>query len=178
VINERGAVAAWEDPTWKRTWQSEQAWRCPLAGPFSAFGQVGASSDEAAQREMKVAGRTGLSCQIKAPFGAELLVRGGPSVNCTDPLRPERMQAQQEVLVEVKGRLPLVWGIGLEYQGSAVPALTPLERDRVQHDVRLAFPLGESGKLNLGARRRWENAPEARPVVDGMQLYLGVERGW
>src|SRR5262249_26528091 len=35
VIQQGSAQVAWEDPTWKRTWQSEQAWRCPLAGPFS-----------------------------------------------------------------------------------------------------------------------------------------------
>src|SRR5262245_22452514 len=139
VLPEPGPVAAWEDPTRKRTCQAEQDWRCPLAGPLSVFGRVGITSEEAGRQE-KFTGRTGVACRVDAPLGAELTLRGGPSVSCADPLRPERTQAHTDLLVEVQGRLPLFWGVGVEYQGTAVPALTPLERDRLEQDVRLAVP--------------------------------------
>src|SRR5262249_50439847 len=75
ALQETGG-AAWEAPTGLRTWQSEQAWRCPVAGPLSVFGQVGASGAEAAQKDLTVTGRTGLAWQIAAPLGAVLTLRG------------------------------------------------------------------------------------------------------
>src|SRR5262249_29974816 len=96
-------------------------------------------------------------------------------VTYTDPLRPERAQEHSELLVEVQGRLPLLFGAGLEYQGSAVPALTPLAHDQITQDLRLALPVGSTGKLRLGARRRWENFAEPRATPDSMQLYMGLE---
>jgi hypothetical protein len=178
VLPDCGPVASWDDPTRKRTWQSEQDWRCPLAGPLAVFGKVGATSEEAAQRDLTLSGRTGLACQLGAPLGAELTLRGGPSLSCADPLRPEKAQPHREVFVEVQGRLPLFWGVGLEFQGNAVPALAPMDRDRVEQDVRLAFPFGETGKIKLGAKRRWESVPEAKPLPTATELYLGLERAW
>jgi hypothetical protein len=170
-----GRDGAWEDPALKQAWQAEQAWRGPLVGPLSAFGQLGASGEERGQQDTKLAGRTGLAWTLANPFGAELLFRGGPSVTASDPLRPERTQAHTEMLFEVQGRAPLLAGVGLEYQGSAAPALSPLDHDRIQHDVRLAFPVGEAGKLKLGARHTWMGATESRPTPDATQLYLGLE---
>jgi hypothetical protein len=168
-------AAVWNDPNWKRTWQAEQAWRSPVLGPFSLFAQLGAASEEAAEKDMRLTGRTGLACQLPVPLGGEFQLRSGPTVTCTDPLRPERAQEKSELLVEVQGRLPLLFGVGLEYQGSAVPALTPQERDRLTQDLRLALPVGTSGKLRLGARRQWENVLEARPGAESTQLYMGLE---
>src|SRR4029079_1846426 len=61
VVQAPRPSASWEAPAAPQTWQSEQAWRCPLVGPFTAFGQVGASGAEAAGADVKVAGRAGLS---------------------------------------------------------------------------------------------------------------------
>jgi hypothetical protein len=168
-------AAGWDEPMAKRAWQAEQAWRCPVAGPLALFAQVGGAGEDPAQQDLKFAGKTGLACQVPVPLGGEFQLRSGPSVTCTDPLRPEKVQEHSELLVEVQGRLPLLFGAGLEYQGSAVPALTPLERDRITQDLRLALPVGTAGKLSFGARRRWEVVADPKPGADSTQLYMGLE---
>jgi hypothetical protein len=85
------------------------------------------------------------------------------------------MREKTEWVMEVEGRLPLVAGIGLEYQGMALPALTPLDHDKVSQDLRLAFPMGATGKFTLGAKRQWETTVDSRVVNDNGQLYLGLE---
>jgi hypothetical protein len=175
VIQDRPPSAAWEDPTFKRSWESEESWRCKVAGPVALFGQMGATGGDVAQQDVKVSGRTGVACQVPVPLGAELVLRGGPSLTYTDPLRPEHTTARSELSVELQGRLPLLFGVGLEYQGTATPGLNPQERDRLQQDLRLAFPVGSSGKLKLGAKHKWENTVDPKPVPDAMQLYLGLE---
>src|SRR5262249_58368507 len=94
---------------------------------------------------------------------------GGPVMTFRD--RPGGEEAQWLVEVQAKYSLPL--RLGLEYQGSAMPALNPAARDRVTQDVRLAVPLSDYGQVRLGARHQWENTTSYRP--DGMQLYLGFE---
>jgi hypothetical protein len=165
------AGATWEDPLFKREWKTDETWRFPMLGPFYLFGQFGANGDEAAAREVKVVGQTGLACKI--PVGAgELVLRSGPSVSHTDP---RGLKDRSEMLVDVQARWPLLARIGLEYQGSACPALSPLDKDWVDQDVRLAFPLGAMGKLKVGAKHHWENVNEPRPGADHTQLYMGLE---
>jgi hypothetical protein len=175
VSQENRASAVWEDPLWKRTWKSDESWRCTLVGPVYVFGQLGANSEEAGQADLKVGGRTGLACKLPVGSLAEVQVRTGPGVSYTDPLRPERMRETSNWQVDVQARCPLLYGIGLEYQGVALPALTPYAQDQINQDVRLAFPVGTAGKLQLGARHRWTNTADPRPWTDGMQLYMGVE---
>jgi hypothetical protein len=175
VVRDVDSSAAWEDPLAKREWQTDQAWRCPLAGPLFAFGQLGANSTEEAKRDMKVAGKYGLGCKWAPVEGAEFVLRGGPSLTYTDPLRPERTQEKSEWLVEVQARWPLFGPVGLEYQGTAAPALTPLDHDWLTQDVRLAVPVGAAGKFRVGARSRWDDTGNAKPSPDAMQLYLGLE---
>jgi hypothetical protein len=168
----------WDDPAWKRTWQTNENWQMGLAGPLTVFGQVGANSDEAGQTNMKVSGRTGLSCKLPVGSLAELTLRSGPGVSYSDPLHPLHTQGRSDWLVEVQARWPLLFGIGLEYQGSAMPALTPLQQDMVNQDLRLAFPLGAGGKLKVGAKQQWAGLFDQRTpttVLDNMQLYLGLE---
>lgn len=175
VIQDRPPSSVWEDPTFKRNWQSEESWRYKVAGPLALFGQMGAVGGDVDQQDVKFSGRTGVACQVPVPQGAELVLRGGPSITYTDPLRPDHTTSHSELMVELQGRLPLAFGVGLEYQGTATPGLTPLERDRLQQDLRFAFPVGSSGKLRLGAKHRWENAADQKPAPDSMQLYLGLE---
>ena len=120
--------------------------------------------------------RTGLACKLPVP-ALDVQLRGGPSLSCTDPQRAERTQAHSEMLVEVVARCPLWNGVGLEYQGSAVPALAPTDHDHVDHDMRLALPLGRFGQLRLGAKHHWENTGTARPGADGTQFYLSFGIG-
>ncbi len=164
----------WEDPLRKRAWKTEENWRSPVLGPFSLYGNLGANSDEP-EKDMKVAGKTGLACKVPLFWAAELTLRGGPSLTYTDPQRPERMKERSEWLLEVQARWPLLAGIGLEYEGAAAPALTPMDKSWVNHDVRLAFPVGNTGKFRLGAKQRWEGLGETRSATDGPQLYIGLE---
>jgi hypothetical protein len=176
LIQEGQPTINWEDPLRKRQWQTEGAWKYGVVGPFSLYGQVNAGTEETQQQDMKFAGKTGLACSV--PTGipqAALTLRSGPAVTYTDALRPDRVRERAEWVLEVEARWPLLAGIGLEYQGTALPALNPLDRDRVSQDLRLAFPMGSGGKFKLGAKRQWENAADARVVNDSMQLYLGLE---
>jgi hypothetical protein len=165
------------DPTPANAWQAEQAWRLPLAGPLVVFGQVGANSGEAGQKDMKVTGRTGLACKLPLALGgAEVELRGGPGVSYTDPLRPLYTREQASWQVEVQARCPLVFGLGLEYQGTAVPGLGPQERDQVSQDLHLAIPVGGQGKVQVGAKHLWQGgAPSSQPWSEGTQLYLGLQ---
>jgi hypothetical protein len=176
VVQEAGTAAVVENPTLKRQWQVDEAWKCPVLGPFSLYGQVNAVTAEVQQRDMTVMGKTGLACSVPVVIPqAALTLRSGPSWTYTDPLRPELMREKTEWVMEVEGRLALVAGIGLEYQGMALPALTPLDHDKVSQDLRLAFPMGTNGKFKLGAKRQWETTPDSRIVNDNGQLYLGLE---
>jgi hypothetical protein len=165
------------DPWSQRAWQAEEGWQLPMLGPITVFGQLGAGSQEAAMRDMKLAGRTGLAVKVMMAPGAEVQVRGGPGVTYLDPLRPEHVQEKPDWLLELKCRWSLLGGLGLEYQGSAVPALTPREADRIIQDLGLAYPLGQAGKLRFGAKHQWDHFLDARPGAEGMELYLGVQVG-
>ncbi len=165
---------SWEDPQWKRTWKADESWRYPVFGAISAFGQVGGNGEEAGQSDLKFSGRTGLACKVPL-WVAELQLRSGPGISYTDPLRPERMRERSDWLVEVQARCPLMFGIGLEYQGTALPSLTPLVQDEISHDLRIAFPLGPGGKFKLGARQQWTGTMDTRQWSDTTQLYLGLE---
>jgi hypothetical protein len=169
------AAPTWDDPLFKREWKTDQTWKRSVLGPFYLFGQLGANGDEVAAREVKVAGKTGLACKLPLVAGGEVTLRGGPSVSYADPVKTDRLKDRSEMLVEVQARWPLLARIGLEYQGTACPALSPLDRDWFDQDLRLAFPLGTAGKFKLGAKRHWENVPDPRPLADSVQLYLGLE---
>jgi hypothetical protein len=164
----------WEDPLRKRAWKSEGNWRSPVLGPFSLFGTLGANSEEP-ETDMKVAGKTGVACKVPLFWAAELTLRSGPSLTYTDPLRPDRTREKSEWLLEIQARWPILAGIGLEYEGAAAPALSPLDKSWVNHDVRIAFPVGNTGKFRVGAKQRWEGLGETRSATDGPQLYIGLE---
>jgi hypothetical protein len=163
----------WENPLRTRERKTEQTWRYECVGPFCVFGNLGANSQETG--DSKVAGKTGLECKVPLPWEAVVTFRSGPSVTYTDPLQPDRYKERAEWLLELQARWPIFAGIGLEYQGSAAPALSPLDRNWVNHDLRLAIPFGTAGKLRLGAKQRWDGLGDPRPSTDGPQLYLGLE---
>jgi hypothetical protein len=175
VVQDARPGLSWEDPR-PRQWQTDETWRYSLLGPVSLYGQVGAATEEAQLQDMKLAGKTGLAWSVPTPIPqAALTLRSGPSVSYSDAMRPERVRERAEWVLEVEGRLPLIAGIGLEFQGTALPALNPLDRDRVVQDLRLAFPVGANGKLKLGAKRQWETTSDSRVLNESSQLYLGLE---
>jgi hypothetical protein len=174
TVRDGDTGAVWGDPLAKRGWQSDQSWKLNVAGPIFVFGQASAAAEDALQQDTHVNGRTGLGWQMPVPIG-ELLLRGGTNTTYSDILRPNQVKERSELLLEVKGRCPLLFGINLEFDGTACPGLSPVERDWVSHEVRLALPVGTACKLKLGARQRWENLTEQRAISDGTQLFLGVE---
>jgi hypothetical protein len=181
------AQVAWRDPrtapqapALDSPWKTDQAWRLPLAGPVFVFGEFGAAPDPVTPDGLKLKGRTGVGCKI--PVGRlQVQVQGGRSLSYSDPLGSDRGEHSQLFLeLQCRCPLPLPGQIGLEYQGSAVPALTPQERDKINQDLGLAIPVGDAGRVRLGAKHQWENTPTttARSSwLDGMQLYLGFELG-
>jgi hypothetical protein len=172
---ELDAPPAWEDPLPRREWKRQDDVKVSVAGPVFVYGQLGAGAQTEEQRDMKVSGKTGLACKIALGADGEVVLRSGPSVTCTDPMHYDRTNTKSEWLVEVQARWPLLASINLEYQGTASPALTPLDHDRINHDLGLAMPFGTGAKLRLGARYQWENTITPKPSTDGMQLYLGFE---
>ncbi|HZY87396.1 MAG TPA: hypothetical protein VFE78_21345 [Gemmataceae bacterium] len=176
TVQDGWAPSAWEEPAWKRTWQTNESYHLPLTGPLFVFGQLGANSGEAAQQDMQVTGQTGLACKLPqlGPV-ADVQVRSGPRLAYTDPLRPDRTSSRSDWLLEVQARLPLVARVGLEYQGTAAPALTPVDHDWVNQDIHLAFPVGAAGKFQLGAKHKWQDTAGSRTGADSTQLYMGLE---
>jgi hypothetical protein len=174
----------WIDPQAKRDelllqspWKTDGAWNMEVLGPLFLFGQVGAAPDPVAVEALKMNGRTGVGCKIPVPLGIEVQLRGGPALTYTDPLGADRGGERSQVFVEVQCRCPLPGNMGLEYQGAAMPALGPQERDRISQDFRFALPVGDVGKLQLGAKRLWESAPTSRQGTDSMEVYIGFELG-
>lgn len=162
----------WEEPPLPyQPWRTEENVQLPVLGPFYAFGQFGAAPDVNPSRELRVSSRGGLGCRMEPLPGAELQLRGGPVMTFRERAGGEEAQW----LLEVQARYALPLSLGLEYQGSAMPALNPAARDRVTQDVRLAVSLSDFGQFRVGARHQWENAPDYRPWDAGMQLYLGFE---
>jgi hypothetical protein len=175
TVQDGWAPSAWEQPDWTRTWQTSESYRLPLAGPVFVFGQVGANSGEAAQQDMQVTGQTGLACKLPLGPVSDFQVRSGPRVAYTDPLRPDRTSSHSDWLVEVQARVPLLARVGLEYQGSAAPALTPLDHDWINQDLHLAIPVGAAGKFQLGAKHKWQDTAGSRAGTDSTQVYMGLE---
>jgi hypothetical protein len=177
------AQVTWRDPRDLREapaldspWKTDHSWKLPLAGPVFVFGQFGAAPDPVTSEEMKMQGKTGVGCKVPVPFGIDVQLRGGRSLSYNDPLGTDHGERSQ-VFVEVQCHCPLPGQLGLEYLGSAVPALTPVERDRINQDLGLALPVGDLGKLRLGAKHQWESTPATKSWIDGMQLYVGFELG-
>jgi hypothetical protein len=175
-VSTRVAVKEPLDPAEPRAgegWQTEEALRLRLGGPFSVFGQLGAHTDATMPQEPKLAGRTGLAWKLPSLLGGDVQVRGGPVFTCDDPLHLE--PPRPELFVELQGRWPVVGPLNLEYQGSATPALAATEREQLTQDVRFELPVGSAGRVRLGAKRSWENVAGARPWIDHSQLYVGLE---
>jgi len=174
-VGDATAPATVADAPKPRGWKTDESWRCPVAGPLFVFGQLGGAGTEIAQQDTKVTGQTGLGCKWSPLDDAEFTVRSGPSVTYTDALRPDHLREQSQWLLEVQARWQLFGKIGLEYQGKAAPALTPLDHDWFDQDLGLAAPIGPGSKVRFGARRHWDDAPDAKPSPDNMQLYFGLE---
>lgn len=165
----------WEDPMQRRSCRRDDSWKMPVLPGFFMFGQMGLGGEETFFQNMTLAGRTGLAYQIDLGQGAQVQVRSGQAVQFNDFLRPGRTGETTDWFLEVEARYPLLAGIGLEYQGLAIPGRSSLDQDRLMQDVRVAVPVGTAGFLRLGARQQWETRPESHQWIDATQLYFGLE---
>jgi hypothetical protein len=157
-------------------WQTEESMQVPVAGPLYLFGQFRAGHNTWTAQETSLTGRTGVGCKFRPIPGGELVVSGASVKSyAEDPLRPELLPREKsQMVLELQANYAVFGPVKVEYQGAATPALDPLERNRLNQDVRFAIPLGKGGHIRLGARHNWEAQPTPRPWTDGMQLYLGV----
>jgi hypothetical protein len=166
-----------EDPVPRERWQTEESWQLMSNSPVYLFGQVGAGWNATAEGERNLVSQTGLAWKVAAWPVGDVVFRSGPKVTYADSRRNEGQRERSELLLEMQYRCPLPGRVNVEYLSSAVPAFTPLEKDRVDQDLRLAFPLGRGGQLRLGAKHSWENLGVPKPWTDSMQFYLGLALG-
>ncbi|HMC65256.1 MAG TPA: hypothetical protein VKI65_09990 [Gemmataceae bacterium] len=167
----------WDAPVSGGRWHTDEAMRLELPGPLFAFTQLGVGCDSLVTQQVTLVGRTGLGWKCSPWAGSELLLRGGPVVVCSDPLRPELVQEHSEVQLEVQYHCPLPGPLRLEYQGAAIPGLTATQRARLNQDLRFAVPLGSAGQLRLGAKHSWQDVATPLPWTSGMELYVGLSLG-
>src|SRR5262249_14115128 len=117
-----------DTPFERGEWSREDTLHVPVAGPLLLFGQTSVSGQYAADQEMNLVGRTGALCKLPLWADTPLELRGGPAIKYNDAMHPARSPDQAAVLLELKASVPLVGRLGLEYNGEALPALTPAER--------------------------------------------------
>jgi hypothetical protein len=151
----------------------------PLGGPLFVFGQFDAAGDPTTNQAARLASRSGLGCKVPLPVRAEVLVRTGPNVTWLVPSRPDHVLAPEAPLfVEMQCRCPLPGDVGLEYVGSAVPALEPTAHNRLEQDLRLVVPLRPDWQLKVGAKHIWQGVQEWEPLSTGLQFYVGSGMKW
>jgi hypothetical protein len=158
--------------------------RVPLADSIFLFGQVQKDQDwMPLPTTGRMIGDTGFAWKLPNLAGAELLFRCGPEMTYDKALRsPDRsvMPVRSQWLrLDLQARWSLLGPVGLECQGTAIPALADYERDRIIQDIRAVVPVGKSGQLQLGAKRIWENNPaDSKPWSEETQFYAGFKLGW
>lgn len=155
-------------------WSRQDTLKMPVAGSLSLFSETSLAGDYAPDQNMQVVGRTGAILRLPTGIGSALELRGGPTLKYNDALRSDRAAS---LLMEVQAKWPILAGIGLEYNGVALPALTPLDRPRLDQTLGLAIPVS-GGKLKLGAKHHWQQQLQSpTPGGTNMELYVGVELG-
>ncbi|HXG10322.1 MAG TPA: hypothetical protein VNK04_11205 [Gemmataceae bacterium] len=160
-------------------WQIEEALPLPVPGRLFLFTQVGAGGGAEPAREVKLTGRTGLGWKLPLRPGTEVQLRSGPALSCSDPLRPESALGGSQLLVEMQCRWRLLEWAGLEYQGTAVPALHAAEQGRLDQDLGIVFPLGKAGQFRVGTKHTWAGTAEAQPWWrENLQLQVGSTLRW
>ncbi len=168
-----------ETPFDRGEWSTEEFLRVPVTSAFSVFGQVSLNGDYVADQDMKVVGRTGVLYRVPVGGNTQFEFRGGPSIKMSDALRLEAARESAQFLLEVQCRWPILGQIGLEYDGAAQPAITPLDRTQLRQDLGLAFPMANGGgKLKVGAKHKYETMnTDQRAWTGAMEVYLGFELG-
>jgi hypothetical protein len=162
----------------------DPGFQLPLTGPVFLFGNVNRPADTDS-RGPSLTGQTGVAWKLAIPGTAELQIRGGPELSSLGPPQPGRGPEHSPFPVQphwlrldALGRWALVKGVGLEYQGTACPALDPGKRDRISQDLRVVVPAGRGGQLHFGAKYSWEGSDESKLGMESSQLYGGLRLQW
>jgi hypothetical protein len=163
-----------DNPFAANKWEREDKLQLPLTGPVFVIGQLNASCNCTDTQEKKVIGKTGLACKVSPWDRWELQLRGVTAVTYDETTRASLNREQSEVMLELEARCPLAGKINLEYESTAAPALSVADRDRLKQDLRIAFPLGATGKLKLGAKHNLEVVPSAKPFTE-TEIYIGID---
>lgn len=170
------------DPGVRHAWESDETVKMPVAGSMFVFGQLGASSSDAEQRQITWVTKTGVGFKVKPWLLQEVQVRGGPAMRHDDSIATAGNPATErsELFLEAVTKLPLpvVGALNVEYTSYTIPAVNPAERNLVNQDVRLAKPFSSGGEVHFGAKYRWDTNPSATPWMDRMGVYLGVQNKW
>jgi hypothetical protein len=163
-----------DDPLDRARWKADENVRVPLWGPVYVFGQFGADCEYAMTQEVNFASRTGIGWKLPVWFGGEVQLRGGRIVSYAESLRPEDTHEHTDLFIELQGKWSLIGPVKLEYSGTALPAQSPLEHDRVNQDLHFAVPFRKTSSFRLGAKHNWEGQTVPRTWSDGMEVYLGL----
>jgi len=170
------------DPGVRHAWESDETVKMPVAGSMFVFGQLGASSSDAEQRQITWVTKTGVGFKVKPWLLQEVQVRGGPAMRHDESIATAGNPATErsELFLEAVTKLPLpvVGALNVEYTSYTIPAVNPTERNLVNQDVRLAKPFSSGGEVHFGAKYRWDTNPSATPWMDRMGVYLGVQNKW
>lgn len=166
------------DVTAQAHWRAEEAFHMslPYVNLLFVYGQLGSSSDAIDPERLTVVTKTGVGLKVSPWQRTEVQLRGCTVLTYADPLRPDRVQERSEFNIEVLAKMHLIGPLQLEYNGTATPALSPWERDRLLQDVRVKVPLSGSSQFHVGARYRWQDAPTPLqpPWRERTELYMGL----
>jgi hypothetical protein len=160
-------------PFRRNGWKTEDSLKLPLGGSLYFVGQVGANSDSIEQQQYKFSSTTGIGATL--PAGGEIQLRRVRSLTNYDPDDLVLIREQTKSSVEVTLRWKLPGDMKLEYTGEASAAQQLLDHEFLKQDMRLAFPLSNSGQFHIGAKYRAPEPGTATTWMERMKLYLGVE---
>ena len=155
----------------------------PLAGSVYFFGQVQKGEEwQIARAGGKMVGDGGLGLKLPSLAGADLLFKCGPEMSYDGTLKAADRSSlpirPQWVRLDLQARWSFLGPVGLECQGTALPAFGDTERDRLIQDVRAVIPVGKNGQFQLGAKHTWEYITDTKPWAEATQFYGGFKLGW
>src|SRR5262245_51710744 len=157
-----------------QAWATDESVRVPLSDTVFVFGSLDAGNDSVEQRQLRYLTKTGVGVKLRPWLLDEVQLRGGPAKRFAESDRTDR----NELFVEVTTKLPLplLGPINVEYSGFAVPAVTHVEGDRLNQNLKFILPMS-AGKSEFQFGARWwsTDVPSPTPLVDRTSLFLGLQ---
>jgi hypothetical protein len=167
-------------PLLGRDWYAEEKLHIPVpltlpvADQVFMFGNFYGAGDSLNNQQTSVSGKTGIGMKWSL-IGTDVQLRYATIFAYADMYRSTRFTERTLPTVEVLANRSLIGPLQIEYMGTAVPALTPSERDQFRQELRFALPFQGENELEFGARYRWEYGPGALPWADRAQLFFGLK---